>query len=474
MMTCLALLPSAALARKPRLRLAQVDHSQCAAKGQITALAAVVELEGTLGRPEVSGMRLLLDGKPLPDAPLNVQRFAATKQALRVALVVQTSSDYAMDFGRIKAGVAALIKALPERAQVLLIVFHWEARRLFNLGSKRGALDALEQLKVQRTPGDLALVSALKMGLRGLRADKQPARRLLVVLSDGLNRSPKRRLFRQLGDRARKAGVPIYPVGFTPIDERGPLLNLGEIAKRSGGTFRWARRPEDVAGELTNLAAEINQQLVLTFKVPDRCAAAHLIKLSAGQLLSDERSTPAVKQQAAKVVRQRKSRRGWWPLAAAGAGALGLALVALLVVLLRRKSRGGPPAQPVAPAIPASPKPAPEPPPPAAAPQPTLGVTGPMPAALALIGQSPGAEGVRLVLRQGQTLIGTAPDCQVRLDPAQGVETYHARLTLRGVQLVIEDLESRAGVLVNGQPARRAELRPGDMLQVGQVVFQLA
>jgi hypothetical protein len=50
-----------------------------------------------------------------------------------------------------------------------------------------------------------------------------------------------------VGNEARGLNAAIFPVGYSPLDERGPLLNLGEIAKRSGGTFRWAQQAAEDA-----------------------------------------------------------------------------------------------------------------------------------------------------------------------------------------------------------------------------------
>ena len=277
------LLPSPSLGRKPRLRLKQLDSSRCARDGQITAWVAELELEGVMRSPSADDLRIKVDGKTLPDPPVKAVKFADTKRALRVALVIQASEAFALDFKSIKAGARALLRALPERSQISIIQYATEARRKAAFGPRKEALQALDGLTSSDLAGDVELVSAVKMGLRGLAAGP-PARRLLVVVSDGLNESPKRAVFRKLGDRASKAGIPIHPIAFSPVDERGPLLNLGEIAKRSEGTLRWARRPGEIKEQFTNLGREVNEQLGLTFKVPDRCAAEHRVRVVSGKL----------------------------------------------------------------------------------------------------------------------------------------------------------------------------------------------
>ena len=529
------LLPSTSQARKPRLRLESLDHSRCAKEGVVTAWVAELELEGIIRNPSEDSLRLQLDGKALKDPPSKVVKFAASKRPLRLALVIQASEAYSMDFAAIKKGAAALLRALPERSEVAVLHFATEARRAATFGTPAKALSALSGVAAADLSGDVALVSAVKMGLRGLA--KAKGRKLLVVISDGLNESPKRALFRGVGDRARKAGVLIHPIAYSPVDERGPLLNLGEIAKRSEGTLRWARRPDELVEQFRNLGHEVNGQLGITFKVPDRCAAAHKMRVTSGRLRSRVVQVPKMKQvkQATGAAGKegpgkggeggRGGRYTWIVIPAVGV--VLLLAAALLILFMVRRWRGqhapdvpppraeaeeevAPPWAALEEAVrrPRSTGPAPT------QTDPGLGTTGPMQAhppvtlgppstqppvpfdelptispgdrvspqqpiglmaaaAVALIGSAPPLQGWRVNLPQGEALIGTAPDCHIRLDPSLGVATYHARLFLQGSLLTIEDLESRAGLFVNHQHITRATLASGDVIQAGQAVFQV-
>jgi CheY-like chemotaxis protein len=70
-------------------------------------------------------------------------------------------------------------------------------------------------------------------------------------------------------------------------------------------------------------------------------------------------------------------------------------------------------------------------------------------------------------------LIGRGTDCDVRLfDP--GLSRHHCRLHWRDDRLVVEDLGSRNGTLVNGQKVKEARgLAEGDLLSVGASVFSV-
>src|SRR5262249_3956707 len=54
-------------------------------------------------------------------------------------------------------------------------------------------------------------------------------------------------------------------VAFSVRDDRGPLLNLGELAKRSAGTFRWASDADNLKPQFTTLAEELRQVHTVSF-----------------------------------------------------------------------------------------------------------------------------------------------------------------------------------------------------------------
>jgi hypothetical protein len=72
-----------------------------------------------------------------------------------------------------------------------------------------------------------------------------------------------------------------------------------------------------------------------------------------------------------------------------------------------------------------------------------------------------------IVLRPGTTVIGRSAGCRIVLDD-QGVSRRHARLEVSEESLVLEDLGSANGVLVNGEPVERSRrLVHGDRVLIG-------
>jgi FOG: FHA domain len=86
----------------------------------------------------------------------------------------------------------------------------------------------------------------------------------------------------------------------------------------------------------------------------------------------------------------------------------------------------------------------------------------------------PGGRTVRLVANDGRTyplsigstVIGRGDQANLRL-PDVGISRRHARLDYDGAQVVLTDLGSTNGTMVNGQRVSAVALNPGDMIQLG-------
>lgn len=74
--------------------------------------------------------------------------------------------------------------------------------------------------------------------------------------------------------------------------------------------------------------------------------------------------------------------------------------------------------------------------------------------------------GKSFVLDLEEIVIGRAVDAHIRIDD-EGVSRYHCRILLSQERVVIEDLKSKNGTLVNGTSVVTEVLHSGDKLQVG-------
>ena len=77
----------------------------------------------------------------------------------------------------------------------------------------------------------------------------------------------------------------------------------------------------------------------------------------------------------------------------------------------------------------------------------------------------------RYRLPQGAAVIGRAPDAAIRVDSG-GVSRHHARIVVSGNQARIEDLGSKNGTFIDGQPVTSpCLLNDGSEVRVGPVAF---
>jgi len=73
-------------------------------------------------------------------------------------------------------------------------------------------------------------------------------------------------------------------------------------------------------------------------------------------------------------------------------------------------------------------------------------------------------------LRGPAAVVGRSEQSDIQVD-SEGLSRKHLLVTRNGGEFVVEDLESRNGVFLNGVKIHSATLRDMDTLQLGPVVF---
>jgi pSer/pThr/pTyr-binding forkhead associated (FHA) protein len=71
-----------------------------------------------------------------------------------------------------------------------------------------------------------------------------------------------------------------------------------------------------------------------------------------------------------------------------------------------------------------------------------------------------------------RTRIGRAPGCELHVE-SSSVSRHHALVLTNARDVIIEDLHSTNGVLVNGRKVARQLLTDGDILTIGEAQFRL-
>lgn len=82
-------------------------------------------------------------------------------------------------------------------------------------------------------------------------------------------------------------------------------------------------------------------------------------------------------------------------------------------------------------------------------------------------------QGKRLTVPDGEVVVGRDETCHVRLATNE-VSRFHCRIRSIGPRVLVSDMGSRNGTLVNDVMINHeTELNPGDTLRIGPVSFQL-
>ncbi len=439
---------------------------------------SVVTLHGKI----VEGMHapeftLFVDKKPAGKAE-KVQSFSSMSEEVDVALVVETAAQYKKAIDRVKEALGDFLKEQPASMKVTLISFGSEISRPTRLLGAPMMADEVDKLEVDDDSADVRMVDALRLAVGELRKldstenKKVQPRRVIVLVSDGLNAKMDRGTFKEMGKLAAQEGIPIHSVAYSPIDERGPLLALGDLSKRSNGTFRWAKTADDLPGQLTTLADEIRKQYVLTFKTDLSSTKGHVFSVKCRQVMSEKMAGAGVKGGTFGRVAEESSGLAWywWVLIAVGA------LVALFVLLMvlagireRQMAQGGVPA-PKPPKV----KPAPQARPTAA--RVASSGSGRMPAVAAAGGQARRATliavtgplaGQRFALA-GTVSVGKNPGHGITVAGDAACSGNHCEFRAEGGGVVVRDLGSTNGTWVNGRRVvAPQQLRDGDLIRCG-------
>ena len=411
-------------------------------------------------------------------APYALGRYAQSGSDTAIVFVVQTTIEFGDALPAIAAAIDEnVLASAGDHTQVAIVSYGDTVGGGKLLGAK-AARAKVNALTSDGSAGDPALLDTLERALSMLKRAKtdpegRPLRKIIVAIGDGRDRTGDRDRVRRLGERAGREGIPVHALAYTPTNQRKSLLALGELAKRSQGTFRWVRggRAESWNPALQQLRDEIDKQYVLAvFLAPDDEVAGKRIKVATSgrvELVSNDRAAPQLLcgSEACDagqycvntcVTPRTSSGRGFfgWILLI-----LGLAVGVLVVlgvigyVMTKRQQEPGIP-KPVVP-VPGSvqvPVPVPMPMPQAVGPK-LYVMTGPR-------------TGETIALRHG-FLIGKAPHCALVIDDGY-TSTTHAQIGMDDQgNCRIYDTGSTNGTFVNGVRIQEKFLEHGMTIRIG-------
>lgn len=259
-----------------RIQSTQVEPSVFEGYAKVSFQVSAISLEGVFF-DNITGKNAwsLMVGKKKQKLPYIAGQFHALSDEVAIAIVIDTSPDFADVLPAIKESVAAFINSLPaKRSQVAMIHFDDRVHGSKRVRSPKRALTKLGRLEANLDPGDKLLLDAVERGRRAVYRAKPltkgaTLRKLIIVISDGRDvEYPNPRTYRKIAKKASKNKIPIHTVAYAPDGNRLPLRGLAELSKRSEGTFRFNRIKSSFKSHFAQLGNEVSNQYVITFYVP--------------------------------------------------------------------------------------------------------------------------------------------------------------------------------------------------------------
>jgi hypothetical protein len=473
-LAALALAPPDGLAQSGRakeppppsktLRLERFDFS---ALPDLRLYLSYIEGDGTVISGRVATDFVLNLDSQEQGAAKALTTFDQLKEPIFVMAIAQVSTVVQeKQLGEMKQGFYRLndVVAATPGGRMGVLAYAGETKRLVESGTQSEVQAALGKLAIDTEASEAHMLDAVRTGIDLLKAQEKGRRKLIVLVSDGIDVNNEVKRFKELGILAWQAGIVIDTIGYNEFDPP-KLLNLTEMTRKSYGVNRVAKTVNEIGPHFDEIIDEIKQQYVLTFPltiVGDDKDKTFQVYHSAG---SHQTPSNAVNEKLpshpvgpAKVVTQEQPRKTWWWLLIPA----GL-LAAIIAALLLRKKPAPPPEQPKLQAPSLSPQVRPG--------SKTVALDAAGEVAMGwIMGLTGKYKDVTFKLKD-RTVIGTAADCDVVIeDGFMSGRHCEIRKVEGGYKLV--DLGATNGVIVNDKRAKEHFLVDNDNFRLGRTEFK--
>jgi hypothetical protein len=430
--------------------------------------------------------------------PKAIATYGGTSSDTSIVILVQASLDFADALAPISESLERdlLTPLSKDRTRAIVLAFG-ETATTGKMGPAKSVLGKTGQiLTTDNSAGDPALLDAIDRALLLLRKEKTDPeggaiRKMIIVIGDGRDLSGDKDRVTRTGTRAAKDGIRIHTIAYSAQDVRRPMLALGELSKKSLGTFRWVRTSsgESWKAAFVQLLDEINKQYVLTYYIaPDDDVAGrkmHIGLVNGIEAQSNEVKIPDAPACGAneckadycaadKCVRyQNDNGRGifGWLLLIGGIVVGAVVLLGIIGFFIQKAQHSKiqyppgyvPPPGTAAPVPPTKKQKGKKPQQPAGPPPGFLPNGRPMPALLITSGPRTGE---RHMLHNGY-LIGKQPGCNLIIEDGY-TSSQHAQIGMdANGACVLYDRGSTNGTYVQGVRITQSALSHGTMIRVG-------
>lgn len=389
-----------------------------------------------------------------------------------IFLVDISKSLTSRQFEQIKIALHHWLDGMGAQDQAALLTFGREVKQNLTFTANHDRLNnAIDNLAASDMETSLyrGLLEAISLGRR--QSADLPVRRAIVILSDGIDDSLGGVSVDEVFKQTQEYRVPIYSIGFaaSPVNDvkRQGLKILGRLARQSGGYFVQAQ-----AAQLDSAYAEQQQQIMQAYRLQLECpscqADGQLYRLNLTwndglQTLSDGLDIRLLPKPSVNTTKMAKQDMPGIPLQIL-IFALGFLafIVGLILVYKQRLTQGKNDSLELVAKPTAKDEPIVEP-----------KINNTISVRLTLVAGVDKGKVFQLNIADRSTL-GRAAHCDLVLDDDVEISGQHAVLQQQAGKLIVRDLNSTNGTLINGVPIHNDyPLRQGDLLLLGRTELRI-
>lgn len=238
-------------------RTKKLDHSEKVTVEVVQLTAVVSERHRFISGLPSSAFQVKEDG-----VPQRIQHFSAEGSPLELVVCIDVSGSMADAMPQLKNAVRKFLAALGAKDQVTLAAFN---DSMFTL-ARRGTTAEQRLRAVDRLApwGGTALYDVIVRGVQLL--SKQPGRRVLVVFSDGDDRSSHATIA-TVEEAVRANDATLFMVALGRGVRDAPIkTGIEKLVALSGGRVLFVERSEQLAEPFAAIIEELSNQYVLGYE----------------------------------------------------------------------------------------------------------------------------------------------------------------------------------------------------------------
>ncbi len=445
--------PVAALAAGAQLSIQQVEVTQ----KKWPQARAYVNVMGASGSP-IQGLsqdlfKVYENGSSDSSKVQKVETLDAAGTGASIVVVVQASGAMQVIQEDLKKAVTAFVNSLGDKDQVAVVDYAESAETVAPFSDDKGDV-AGKAAKITFTGRSFLLYDGIAQAISMFSAPSSaktalPVPKAIVVVSDGRDNGSATDVEKVISD-ANKRRIPIHAIGHSELDQ-DELVNLEQLAKRTGGTYKAAPQVDDINKAFTVIKDHISKTYVVQWKTRmGHDGKDHKVEIA----MENEGSTSL---KSAIMVRT-PDFVDWFRIAVITAIVLLIVIAAVAIYVLTRPK---PPPQRFCPVCKRAQMPDWE----------VCLFCLKSAKARLIMQKGAGPKGKTWPLVGKIVSLGSGPENNIRIMDG-AVSGKHAGVAIDGNKFEIVDLGSKNGVLVNGKKTPRRFLRNGDVITLGMTEFK--